>query len=326
MKVSGVSYSSDKKLRRCEQQYSYRYDEKLKTRVKSKGLYMGDILHVLLEAYRKREDWELAFKLWKKSNWDKLFEEERERYIEDHFSPELTHDLMSHYVEHWGPKDKHLKPLFIEKDFELTTKKGLLIRFKSDYIVKDGNLTILWENKNKKELPDAKERILDPQVHSYCYLLSKLPEPIIIDRIMWDYIRTEPIPMPEMTKKGLISKRKMQTDRRHYLRFLKEHKIHPKNIDELIGINNFLDTLPETIALHRVMNRPNLRVGEMFVRDWIARAERAKLITRPTRNWQKSCSWECEYKLLCEADMIGKPDRNTIIKKDFIVNIKGADQ
>jgi hypothetical protein len=323
MRVTGASYSSDKKLRRCEQQYSYRYDEKLKQRIKSKGLFMGNVMHILLESYRKGEKWVEAYKQWKASEWDKLFEEEREAYLEKKFSPELVLDLMTHYVEHWTNQQARWEPLFIEKDFELTTKSGLLIRFKMDYIVKDGKLTVLVENKNKKDLPDSNERILDPQVHMYCYLASKLPKPIIIDRIIWDYIRTEPVPMPSINKDGSISKRKLETDQRTYLRFLKENKIHPKSEEERLGIENHLRSLPETLTLARVMNRPNLRVGEIFVRDMVARAERAKTITRPTRNWDRTCSWMCDYKQLCEADMLGKPDRNAIIKKDFLVNIKG---
>jgi len=143
---------------------------------------------------------------------------------------------------------------------------------------------------------------------------------------VWDYVRTDPVPVPELTKKGEISKRKINTDQRTYLRFLKENKIHPKTVDEATGIHNYVATLPETLSLQRVINRPNLKIGELFVRDWVERANRAKAIIRPTRNWDRTCAWSCDYKELCEADMLGKPDRNTIIKANYLVSIKGVDE
>jgi hypothetical protein len=327
--VTGISYSSDKKLVRCEQSYHYRYDEKLKPRIKSKGLYMGDVLHRLLEAHRLKKDWKKVFNKFKKEEWNKLFEEERERYAEKDFTPAIVLDLMSHYVDHWASQDSLVEPLYIEKGFELMVKLDeairVPIRFKSDFISKTGKEIILWENKNKKKIPEPDERILSPQPHAYCYLLSKLPKPIIITKIIWDYIRTTPVPAPQILKDGSLSKREINTDQRSYLRALKEAKIHPKG-DEVIGLENHLKTLPETLTLARVTNTPNLRVGESFVRDWIDRARRARGIKRPTRNWDRSCSRMCDYQNLCMADLLGKPDRNTIIKKDFVISIKPAEE
>lgn len=317
MRVTGVSFSSDKKLARCEQQYSYRYDEKLKRRVKSKGLYVGDWMHQLLEEYRRKGDWKKKFVEVKKELWDKLFDEEKEGYEEDGFVPQVAYDLMDHYVETYDEEDKVYEPLHVEQYFELDLKVGFPFRWKSDYIARntETGLTVLFENKNKKEIPDAKERILEGQVHSYCFLLYR--KGIRIDRIMWDYIRTTPVPRPKILKDGSLSERKINTDQRNYLAALKEAKIHPKG-DELIGLQNLLKTLPETLSLLRVGNKPNLKVGELFVRDAVERARRARSVSRPTRHWVRDCQWMCDYTQLCMADMTGKPDRNTIIKKDFI--------
>lgn len=327
MRVTGVSFSSDKKLARCEKQYSYRYDERLKKRIKSKGLYTGDWLHQLYEHYyrqlkaKKKPNWESKFKEIKAQLWDKLFDEEKEQYEEDGFTPQLAHDLMDHYVEHWGPTDSEWTIIMIEEAFEMMTKFGFPVRWKSDLVFKDGKYTCLLETKNLKELPDPKDRILAPQVHGYCWLLFK--KGIKIDRIVWNYIRTTPVPRPKVLKNGSLSERKINTDRRSYLLSLKEAGIHPKG-EEIIGVQNYLKTLPETLSLQRITNSVNLKIGEMFVREWVERARRAQTITHPLRTWSKDCQWMCDYKLLCEADMIGKVDRNTIIKKDFI-QITGHD-
>lgn len=329
MRVTGISFSSDRKLVRCERQYSYRYDEKLKPRIKSKGLYMGSVLHDLMEAYRKKESWEKAFKKFKKEQWAKLFDEEREAYEEKGMTPEIIHDLFSHYVEHWEAEDALYEPLYIERAFEIMVKLDasvrIPIRFKADYIAKQGSEVVLFENKNKKEIPDSGERILSPQSHSYCYLLSKLKPPVIVTKVVWDYIRTTKVPAPQILKAGGLSKRKIETDRRSYLRVLKEAGIHPVG-DEIIGLEKHLSGLPETLSLSRITNKPNLRVGESFVRDWIDRARRARSVVRPTRNWGKNCKWDCDYMGLCQADLLGKPDRETIVKKDFVLNIKRAEE
>lgn len=331
MRVTGISYSSDRKLSRCEQQYSYRYDEGLKPKLKSKGLYMGDVIHQILEAHRKGEGWEKKFTTWKKSSWAKLFEEEREMYQEKGFSPDLVHELFSHYVEHWADEDAQWEPVLVEKDFELEVKKmGIPMRFKADYIRrhKESGRLALVENKNNEEIPEVEQRILSPQVHGYCFLLSQIrtkqfPKGIRVSRITWDYIRTTPVPMPKLNKDGSISKRKINTDQRTYLRFMKENKIQPKG-DEVVGIENFLKTLPETLALLRVNNQPNLKIGEMFVRQWIERARRAREITKPLRTWARDCTWSCDYYELCQIDMLGK-DRETHIKQNFVTKIGNAE-
>lgn len=321
MRVTGVSFSSDKKLARCEMQYSYRYDQGLKARLKKTGLYRGDWIHQLLEEYRHKRDWEKKFKELKRTSWMPLFDEEKEMYGEKF--PDQIYDLFGHYVEHWKDNDKNWRVIQVEQDFEMMTKLGFPVRWKSDYIVRDGKSIVLVENKNLKRLPTSEERILSPQVHSYCWLLSKLPQPILVNRILWDYIRTEPVTVPQLKKNGDISKRKIETDQRTYLRFMKENKIHPKG-EEAIGVQQFIDNLPETLSLQRIYNAPNLKVGEQFVRDWVERARRAQGTQRPLRNFNRNCKWDCDYLLLCQADMIGKPDRNTIIKKDFVTHIKRA--
>ena len=331
MKVKSVSYSSDRKLGRCEQQYSYRYDEGLKPKLKSKGLFFGDVMHQLQQAHYRGEGWEKRFKIWKKESWGRLFEEEREMYIENGFNPDFAFELFTHYVDHWHSEDKHWQIVLVEERFELETKLGIPVIFQADLIVRDkrDGVYALVETKNNEEIPTAEQRILAPQVHSYCYLLSKIstnkfPEGIKIGRIIWNYLRTTPVPKPTLNKDGSISKRKINTDQRMYNLFLKENKIHPKTDDERLGIENVLKNLPETLSLLRVTNKPNLRVGEMFVRQWLERARRAKLIKTPLRTWARDCQWMCDYKLLCEADILGK-DRKTIIHKNFVTKISNAE-
>jgi len=151
-------------------------------------------------------------------------------------------------------------------------------------------------------------------VHSYAYLLRRVG--IDIKFIIWNYLRTTRVPSPTLNKDGSISKRKINTDRRTYERFLKENKIHPKG-DEVIGVENKLESLPETLSLLRVRNSVNLKVGEMFVREWLERARRAQAITRPLRTFNRNCSWDCDYYELCQIDMLGR-DRETHIKQNFV--------
>ncbi len=329
MNVSSISYSSDRKLSRCEMSYSYRYDQKLKPRIKKKGLFMGSWMHELQEAYfkklkdKKMPDWAVKFAELKEKLWDPLFDEEKEKYEEDGFTPLIAYNLMGHYVDYWYPVDSKYEIVMVEGEFELTSKLGVPVRWKVDRLVKDGKQLILFETKNKKAIPTSEERILAGQTHGYCFLLAQ--KKIKVNRIIWDYVRTEPVPRPKILKDGSLSERKINTDQRGYLLSLKEAGIHPKG-DEAIGIENYLKSLPETLALERVPSIPNLKVGELFVRDWLDRAKRARDITRPTRVWGKDCKWSCDYMKLCQADMLGKPDRNAIIKQDFVKHIKPVEE
>ena len=313
MRVSGTSYSADKKLSRCEQMFSYRYDQKLKRRIKKKGLWRGDWIHQLMEAYRRKQDWKKKWRELKKNEWDKLFDEEKEDYGLDF--PQQIFELMEHYIEHWSGEDKNWKVIQVEKSYEKMTKYGWPVRWKADFLVKEGNRTVLIENKNKKSIPEVNERMLAPQVHAYCYLLSLMG--IKVDTILWDYIRTEPVPRPQILKDGSLSKRKINTDQRSYLKALKEAGIHPESEEDSIGVQNKLKSLPETLSLLRIRNKPNLEIGKMFVRQWILRAHRAEKITHPMRNFDKDCKFDCDYYDVCMLDMLGR-DTTSLRKKDFI--------
>jgi hypothetical protein len=322
MRVSGVSYSSDRKLVRCDQQYSYRYDERLKPRVKKKGLYMGSWMHDLEEAYyRWLQTGDRAaisfgvgsiikpkYKQLKAESWDNLFDEEREMFEEKGFTPKIAYFLMKHYIEHWFPIEKDWEILHVEQSYELPTKFGFPIRWKADLVYKEEGRICLLETKNKEKMPDSNERIAAPQPHAYAFLLNKVG--IKVEKIVWNYVRTSPIPRPQVLKRGGLSIRKIQTDKRSYLLSCEEAGLKPNK--------SFLESLPETLSLMRVTNVANLKLGELFVRDWVDRAKRAREITRPTRNWNRDCKWSCDYTDLCLADMMGKTDRNHEIKKNFV--------
>lgn len=329
LKVSGVSFSSNNKLSRCEQQYAYNYEEKLQLKRKKVGLFRGDLGHQLVEAHYTRPGpgWEAKFDELKSERWDKLFDEEKEDYGMDFM--ESLHDLMEHYADHWASWDADWKVLDVEKDFEIMTKNGWPIRWKADLLIEEtikastarrikgheATRNILVEHKFKKAIPTSEERILQPQVHSYAWLLGK--KGIVVDSILWDYIRTEPVPRPKINKDGSLSIRQINTDQRGYLKSLREAGITPQTEEDTIGLDNKLKTLPETLSLERVANSVNLRMGERFVRDWVERARRAESIKRPLRSWNRNCKFDCDFYLLCQADMRGDTDRNLIIIKNY---------
>lgn len=336
MRINGVSFSSDRKLSRCEMQFHYRYEEKLNLKLKKIGLFRGDLGHQLVEAHYTRVNgvshpgWRSKFEELVKTRWDKLFDEEKEDYGMDFMS--TLYDLMEHYETHWADYDKDWEIVHVEKDFEIMTKWGFPIRWKADLIVEEKlkistarrikgseqKRKILVEHKFKKKIPEAEERILQPQVHSYAWLLSK--KGINIDTILWDYIRTEPVPRPKINKDGNLSIRQISTDRRGYLKSLSEAGIEPKNPDEALAIQSKLDSLPETLALERIQNSVNLRMGQDFVKDWVDRALRAQKIDRPLRSWNSDCKFDCDYYLLCQCDMRQDTDRNLVIIKNYEPN------
>lgn len=326
MIVKSCSFSSDKKLARCEAQFDYRYGQGLQKKIKPIGLYRGDWGHQLLEARYRDGDWKKHFKKLKKT-WDKLFDEEKEFYGLGF--PQAVYDLLEHYDEYWSGWEKNWKILHIEKRFELKTKWGFPLRWQADLIVEETipastkrrirghgkKINVLVETKFKKSIPDSSERILQPQVHGYAFLLGKVG--IKVESILWNYIRTEPVPRPKILKDGSLSERQINTDRPGYLKSLAEAGITAETANDWIGIQNKLKTLPETLALERITNSVNFPMGEQFVRDWVERHRRALGIERPLRSWNRNCKWDCDYYNLCQVDMLGQTDRNLVILRDF---------
>jgi len=305
-------------------QYSYNYEEKLQLKRKKVGLFRGDLGHQLVQAHYTRpgDGWRPKYEELVKTRWDPLFDEEKEDYGFDFM--EVLKDLMEHYEEHWQSYDKDWTILHVEKDFEIVTKHGWPVRWKADLIVQDEirattarrikghgqKRTLLVEHKFKKAIPSSEERILQPQVHGYAWLLSKKGIPI--DSILWDYIRTEPVPRPKILKDGGLSIRKLNTDQRGYRKSLEEAELEASQ-----GLEDYIKNLPETLSLERVPNTVNLKMGENFVRDWVERALRAEKTVRPLRSWGRNCKFDCDYFTLCQADMRGDTDRNLVILKSY---------
>lgn len=307
MDIFSVSYSSDKSLSRCEQQWAYKYQEGLKPKIKGTPLFMGDWIHRLLKAHYLKEGWEKAFIKLKKKLWTPLFDEEKEYYGEDF--PDRVKGLISHYVETYAKQDAKWKIIKVEEKVSLPTKFGFPVNFIVDLIVQDGKWKLLVETKTHKNIPDAKVRIFNVQPHSYCFLLKKVG--LHVDQIVWNYLKTEPITAPQVKQDGQLSSRQIDTDKRTVRQVLKDNDLKEKDYKEL------LDSLPETKALERHTSTPNFKIGELFVRDWIDRARRMQKIIRPTRRFVKDCGWDCDFYNLCMSDMEGKRDRNLIIKRDF---------
>lgn len=318
MRVKGCSFSSDKKLSRCEMQFHYNYEENLRKKVKKEGLFRGALIHDLLRAKYSGGDWKKTFLLWKKQVWNKLFDEEKEMYGLDF--PTALRELLEHYFEHWETWDSQWEILHCEEKFSLPTNFGFSVKWICDLIVRDkeDGAIVLVETKAKKNIPESDERILQPQVHGYAWLCSKVG--IKIDRILWNYLRTSPVPRPKINKDGSLSIRQINTDQRGYLRSLQEAGIHPQDEQEQQALQEKLDSLPITLSLERVTNSVNLAMGQQFVRDWVERHRRAQQIKRPLRTFisgPRGCKSDCDYYNLCMADMRGDVNRDLIIKKDF---------
>ena len=74
-----VSYSKMKQWRFCRQAYYYNHIEKIIPKRKPKPLKMGGIVHSMLEAVSKNQDWTLVLDQVKKE-YSKMMDEEKEYY------------------------------------------------------------------------------------------------------------------------------------------------------------------------------------------------------------------------------------------------------
>ena len=304
--IDRVSFTHHRTLERCEQKFSYRYEEGLKPKTKRLPLYKGSWVHQLLEALNKGKDWKKLHAKIKREQWNKLFDEEKEIYGEE--TPNEVFKLLSHYEDHYA-KQRKWNIWEVEKYYSFPTNVGLSVVMKVDMLIKLARNAIgLVETKTHKKLPSAKDRFLHPQAHSYAFILKKLGVPI--QRIIFNYIRTEPVPSPRMLKKGKLSERKIETDKPTFLAALKKYRLNPTKFKKR------LKDLPDTVVLQRKEVSPNFRIGKHFVTQWIVRRMeyiKARKSRKPLLSFNHQCTWDCEYYDLCIIDMLGR-DRKAIIK------------
>lgn len=309
------THSMLKAFRRCPKQAGYKYYERLKPRVIGTPLKRGSWLHLLLEEKMNGGDW-LALHKKLTLQFAELLDEERDYYGD---LPGDCLRLMRSYE--WHYQYDPWKVLETEYTLETEFPDGTLYRGKIDALIE--NQFGLWivDHKTHKRLPDTTFRLLDGQ--SALYLWAALRMRIPVQGFIWNYIRTSPPSIPQMTKMGRLSRRRIDTDYPTYVgelqrlkkagelkitsehiaraNYLKTHQYRPGQPQ----LSSFFrrDVLEKKPAMLRRVAMENLHTSKrMHGYDYTNTDAVERVVDR-------SCTFSCSYTDICTIELMGGDSR-----------------
>ena len=309
-----ISNSKAKTWRKCRNAYYYKYIEKIVPRRKAAPLVKGSIIHEMDEAWTNGGDWREVLKKYAKE-YKKLFLEEQEEY------GDIINDMekvMLGYIAKWKGKDL----TYIEKDgratehpIEVDLAPGIILTGYIDKIgVDQRNKVWLTEKKSfKRGLPKEDVRFTDLQTTIYYWAAPHcgFPQP---HGIMWDYVRSKPPVVPELLKKGGLSKRKnIDTTYEVYLAAIKEHKFDPADYKEIL---DDLKHRPDSFY-RRIYLPPPKSLVKSLLEDLKQTAREIEALGEVSRirTITRDCGW-CDYYSLCQAELRGL-DTDFIRQKEY---------
>ena len=290
-----ITNSQAKSYQRCHRQYDYKYGQLLTPLSVGLPLKRGSWLHELLEADLRGKDWrERNEEL--ETEFNRLFEEERERYGN---LPLICENIMESYVYHWREERASWKILAVEEKFEIELPDGHTLVFKVDGIIEDDYGQWLLEHKSHKTIPNDNYRFIDIQSARYVWGLMKLGWDI--QGVIWDYIRTKEPSKPKLLQDGTrLSRAKLDTDLFTYVSALKEYGLDPRDYRDVIlrlkEHNNFF-------RRERVPKPP--RVINTLVEELVHVADEIEGGYHPDRSIERGCAFSCDYLEVCMTELYG---------------------
>jgi len=338
-----MNQSRIKMFRRCQKQYSFRYDYaedglELVPRVPKVQLRRGTWLHALQEAHNREWAKDSGFKIkytpWEEiheqfcDEYDQLFDEEKEEYGDLPFE---CHRLFQGYLRFWKDEAEQYRVAALHNGkpaIEFVVKHGppkisseFPFKGRLDLMVEDVEYGGLWLRDAKwvKSIPDDEERMMSPQNCMYVWACKRLGYDV--RGFIYDYGRTKAPAIPAVLKRGTLSLRqRMDTDYHTYLWAIKElhgdlWKQYAKTVyrEKLLSLRDreVLWFRRERIPVEDHKIRQALIEFVVSVRDIQRRSRYAP------RSYFYNCRWGCDYHSLCVSEFAGL-DIEPLIEADFI--------
>ena len=318
-RLEPVSWSEIKTYQRCPKQWEYKYDQRLVPKGKARPLYLGSWGHAALETHYENGDWKLGFNIYL-DDYNKLFEEEREaletkRGRRGRPLPDIITQILKSYF--WYHRDDGWKVVAVEQKFEVDTPLkigGKIVPFDGiiDLIIEDreGRLWVV-DHKFVSSIPEANSfHGMDPQLMLYPWAAGKAWK-MDITGIIYNYVKSTPPTIPQVTKAGAISQRKINTDYPTLYRFLKSNGYDPGDFRDIL-----LPLQKRSPFLRRYRLPRTAQVTKEVLLDLLAVAKRRTESTRRTRTITRECARQCSFHNLCRAELNGL-DTSIMRKKYF---------
>jgi hypothetical protein len=307
--VITITNSKLKSFTRCQRQYYYKFVLNLEAKRKRESLERGTLTHQCLEAYYRNGSMKAMIPVLKdyRKKLKKMFDEERVLFEN---IPNEVITILRGYHRVWKDTER-LEILeydgepVIERTFKIPLTSKVQLGFTMDLGVKDELGIWVMDHKTAKNLPSDDFRLTDTQSELYQFGLEEVLD-TKVQGIIWNYIRTKVPTVPELLKRGGLTKRKnIDTDRYTYLKAIKEHGLDPADYQDI------LSTLPTSKAFYNRIRCPrntNLMIdvvksaGVVGTRIHnLQEADKDKYV----RSLSFMCDRGCEFRPLCIAEMMG---------------------
>lgn len=287
--------------------YYYKYGLKLRPKKKGIALRRGSIIHECIEAYDSGRSWRKPYRNFAKQFYEETFKEE---IVEMGDIPRMVEELMENYQALY--ENDGLIYLGNELHFELPLMPGVVIEGYLDALVEDEKGAI-WpkETKTYKRNPDYDFLLLNTQSALYTWAVTEMgysPK-----GTLWDIIRAKEPGRPQFLKDGKVSKRGIDSTPYTVKKALREMGQNPEDYEDLLAKVSYED------YFRRYPVRVNPTVVKGIMDDFKSTAREIMKFGGKLRdrNLGKGCAW-CDYKPLCQADLMGL-DTEFIQKKQFEV-------
>lgn len=354
--MPGMNQSRIKMFRRCQKQYSFRYDygqrffdcgpdDEMTPKRSKVQLHRGTWMHALQQAHNIEWAIDSGFKKqipkdqrvgWKEvhesfcAEYDQLFDEEKEEYGDLPFECER---LFKGYLRFWQDEADQYRVAalhdgtpaieFLVENALPKTPRELPFKGRLDLMVEDLEYGGLWIRDAKwvKSIPDDDERMMSPQNCMYVWACRKMGYDV--RGFIYDYGRTKAPSIPRILKRGTLSlAARMDTDYYTYLRAIKElHGKQWKEYAKTVYREKLLSLKDREVLWYR---RERIPVEDEKIRtallEFIVSVRDIQRRSRHApRSYFYNCRWGCEYHSLCTAEFAGL-DIESLVKADYTVS------
>lgn len=335
-----VSLSAFQSWQRCEARYFYQYIRKLRRRDQFVAPTLGRILHSYLESFYDglREDLTAEdAHLRSQLKTSQTYLPEIRGYVNTALlggAEDLARELNAlpeqagritdrYFVVHGRSDAERYKVILVEQYLNLEISDGIRSTGIVDLVTQDletGRLN-LWEHKSTQNIPQDSVRLRDFQTMLYAVKL-RWQSGMIIDSVVWNYMRTREPTVPEQLKSGSITKRKdIDTTWAVYAGAIEDAGGDPNSL-EYLEVKERL--LPRENVIYFPRYEKVIVVEEgVLMDDYIAEAQRMRRarsdwahgVAKPIRSISRDCDY-CEFFRICEAALTGG-DEDDVIRLRF---------
>jgi hypothetical protein len=317
---------------RCRKRWHWRWVEGLKSKKPNNKLLFGNMIHKYLEVYNNTKDTVDAYKAMKFLYLEADTQYADQVEIQELF--DLANTVTDNYVTNYQDQDRKLKTIATELEFIIHLDDDIFYTGTIDWVFEDEEGRLWFSDHKTTDSIEkyAKNSVMDRQISRYWWALQQLTKGVgkvkhgdewlhppfeLMDKEVYGFVyniivRDAPH-APKVLKSGQLSKDKSQrTTHDLYLKALMD--IHDDETfyvkDEYQDIVSHLKEQENRyfrrIDVTRLQPEIDASILEFFtVSQDIAVLSEMGDSPMLYRNITSDCSWDCEFRGLCELQITG---------------------